>query len=169
MLTYFIALMFFQAIWEKQVYYFFGFIFVVFISLIISVSQISIFFIYFQLCCEVREVKICVVLLLSALISLQNYHWWWRSFLISGGSAVYIFLYSIFYFVTKVSAAPKIFARFFVFFLYTQLEITDFVPILLYFSYSLLIAVAFWVLTGTIGFYAAFLFIRIIYGALKID
>lgn len=33
----------------------------------------------------------------------QDYHWWWRSFIVSGGSAVYVFAYSIFYFVTKVS------------------------------------------------------------------
>ena len=33
---------------------------------------------------------------------MQDYHWWWRSFVISGGSAVYVFIYSIFYFITKV-------------------------------------------------------------------
>lgn len=37
---------------------------------------------------------------------LQDYHWWWRSFIVSGGSAVYVFAYSIFYFVTKVSFKP---------------------------------------------------------------
>ena len=38
--------------------------------------------------------------------SLQDYHWWWRSFIVSGGSAVYVFFYSIFYFHTKVSCQP---------------------------------------------------------------
>jgi len=33
----------------------------------------------------------------------QDYNWWWRSFIISGGSALYMFLYSVFYFMTKVS------------------------------------------------------------------
>ncbi len=32
----------------------------------------------------------------------QDYHWWWRSYIISGGSAVYVSAYSVFYFVTKV-------------------------------------------------------------------
>lgn len=32
----------------------------------------------------------------------QDYHWWWRSFIISGGSAVYVFAYAAFYFMTKV-------------------------------------------------------------------
>ena len=36
---------------------------------------------------------------------LQDYHWWWRSFIVSGGSAVYVFAYSIFYFVSKVRLA----------------------------------------------------------------
>lgn len=50
-----------------------------------------------------------------------------------------------------------------------QLNIIGFVPTLLYFSYSFLIALTFWMLTGTIGFYAAYFFLRRIYGAVKID
>lgn len=47
----------------------------------------------------------------------QDYRWWWRSFIVSGGSAVYVLFYSIFYFFTK-------------------LEITEFIPTLLYLSYT---------------------------------
>lgn len=50
-----------------------------------------------------------------------------------------------------------------------QLEITAFIPTLLYFGYTFIIVLSFWILTGTIGFYAAFLFIRKIYGQVKID
>lgn len=50
----FIELFFiFTAIWEYQFYYLFGFLFLVFIILIISCSQISIVMVYFQLCEEV--------------------------------------------------------------------------------------------------------------------
>ena len=42
-----------QAIWENQFYYLFGFLFLVFIILIISCSQIAIVMVYFQLCGEV--------------------------------------------------------------------------------------------------------------------
>ena len=90
-----------------------------------------------------------------------------RSFVVSGGSAVYVAAYSVFYFVTK-------------------LEIDEFVPTLLYFSYTVrlhsqkttgvhkfflqvIMVATFWLLTGTIGFYAAYTFIRKIYGAVKID
>jgi len=128
----FIELFFiFSAIYENQFYYMFGFLFLVFIILVISCSQISIVMVYFQLCGE-------------------DYNWWWRSFAVSGGSAVYVFAYSIFYFCTK-------------------LEIDEFVPTLLYFSYTFIMVLTFWLLTGTIGFYAAYSFIRKIYAAVKID
>ena len=63
---------------------------------------------------------------------------------------MYVAAYSLFYFVTK-------------------LEIDEFVPTLLYFSYTVIMVVTFWLLTGTIGFCAAYSFIRKIYGAVKID
>ncbi|KAL3196170.1 hypothetical protein MRX96_015576 [Rhipicephalus microplus] len=128
----FIELFFiFSALWENQFYYLFGFLFLVFIILIISCSQISIVMVYFQLCGE-------------------NYHWWWRSLIVSGGSALYVFAYAVFYFATK-------------------LEITEFIPTLLYFGYTCIMVLTFWLLTGTIGFYAAYFFLCKIYAAVKID
>ncbi|XP_043079954.1 transmembrane 9 superfamily member 4 isoform X2 [Puntigrus tetrazona] len=119
------------AIWENQFYYLFGFLFLVFIILVVSCSQISIVMVYFQLCAE-------------------DYRWWWRTFLVSGGSAFYVLVYAVFYFVNK-------------------LDIVEFIPSLLYFGYTTLMVLSFWLLTGTIGFYAAYVFIRKIYAAVKID
>ncbi|XP_056634985.1 transmembrane 9 superfamily member 4 [Diorhabda carinulata] len=128
----FIELFFiFTAIWKNQFYYLFGFLFLVFLILIISCSQISIVMVYFQLCGE-------------------DYHWWWRSFIVSGGSALYILGYSLFYFMTV-------------------LEITEFIPTLLYIGYTGLMVFTFWLLTGSIGFLAAYAFVRKIYAAVKID
>lgn len=45
--------------------------------------------------CDI-EIKLIVSLL-------QDYHWWWKSFFLSGGCAFYVLLYSIFYFHSKVS------------------------------------------------------------------
>lgn len=50
-----------------------------------------------------------------------------------------------------------------------QLEIDDFIPTLLYFSYSFLMSLAFFLFTATVGFYASYWFVRRIYGAVKID
>uniref|UniRef100_A0AAQ4QH46 Transmembrane 9 superfamily member n=1 Tax=Gasterosteus aculeatus aculeatus TaxID=481459 RepID=A0AAQ4QH46_GASAC len=128
----FIELFFiFSAIWENQFYYLFGFLFLVFIILVVSCSQISIVMVYFQLCAE-------------------DYRWWWRTFLVSGGSAFYVLIYAVFYFINK-------------------LDIVEFIPSLLYFGYTALMVLSFWLLTGTIGFYAAYMFIRKIYAAVKID
>ena len=75
-------------------------------------------------------------------------------------------------------------AAYSVFYFATKLEIDEFVPTLLYFSYTVriqlenigidtifqvIMVATFWLLTGTIGFYAAYTFIRKIYGAVKID
>eukprot|EP00268_Persea_americana_P016646 TRINITY_DN1788_c0_g1_i4.p1 TRINITY_DN1788_c0_g1~~TRINITY_DN1788_c0_g1_i4.p1 ORF type:complete len:640 (+),score=91.65 TRINITY_DN1788_c0_g1_i4:162-2081(+) len=119
------------SIWLNQFYYIFGFLFIVFLILIVTCAEITIVLCYFQLCSE-------------------DYLWWWRSYLTSGSSALYLFLYATFYFFTK-------------------LEITKPVSGVLYFGYMLIVSYAFFVLTGTIGFYACFWFTRLIYSSVKID
>ncbi|KAK6914758.1 LOW QUALITY PROTEIN: Nonaspanin (TM9SF) [Dillenia turbinata] len=119
------------SIWPNQFYYIFGFLFLVFVILLITCAEITIVLCYFQLCSK-------------------DYHWWWRAYLTAGSSALYLFLYPVFYFFTK-------------------LEITKFVSGVLYFGYMLIISYAFFVLTGTIGFYACFWFVRKIYSSVKID
>lgn len=128
----FIELFFiFSAIWENQYYYLFGFLFLVFLIVVISCCEIAVVMTYFQLCAE-------------------DYHWWWRSFVASGGCAIYVFFYSIFYFVT-------------------ELDISEFIPSLLYFGYSFLISFTIWIITGTIGFFSSYFFVSKIYAAVKID
>merc|ERR1712096_395251 len=68
-----------SALWLDQYFYVFGFLLLVFIILSVTCAEISVVLCYFQLCGE-------------------DYNWWWRSFLTSGSSAVYLFLYSCFYF-----------------------------------------------------------------------
>eukprot|EP01111_Echinosteliopsis_oligospora_P002065 TRINITY_DN1302_c0_g1_i1.p2 TRINITY_DN1302_c0_g1~~TRINITY_DN1302_c0_g1_i1.p2 ORF type:complete len:622 (+),score=101.14 TRINITY_DN1302_c0_g1_i1:65-1930(+) len=80
----------------------------------------------------------------------EDYRWWWRSFLTAGASAFYMFLYAVFYFATRMN-------------------LDGFVPGVLYFGYSLIMTLAFFVFTGTVGFYACFFFVKTIYGAVKVD
>ncbi|CAK9878530.1 unnamed protein product [Sphagnum jensenii] len=119
------------SIWQHQFYYIFGFLFIVFLILVVTCAEITIVLCYFQLCSE-------------------DYHWWWRAYLTSGSSAVYLFLYAALYFFTK-------------------LEITLIVSGILYFGYMIIISYSFFVLTGTIGFYACYWFVRVIYASVKID
>jgi len=79
-----------------------------------------------------------------------DYRWWWRSFLTSGSYAFWLFGYSIFYY-------------------FTALSIRSLWSSLLYFSYMFMVCHLFFVLTGSIGFGAAFLFVKKIYGSIKID
>ena len=56
-----------------------------------------------------------------------------------------------------------------IYYFFTKLEITEFIPTLLYLGYTGIMVLTFWLLTGTIGFFAAYHFIRKIYSAVKID
>ena len=132
----------------------FGFLFLVFLIVIISCSEIAIVMTYFQLCAE-------------------DYHWWWRSFIASGGCAIYVFIYSIFYYITEVCS---LFSCYLLLINYSnnftsnlKLEITEFIPTLLFFGYSSLISLTLWILTGTIGFFSSYVFVSKIYAAVKID
>ena len=51
----------------------------------------------------------------------------------------------------------------------SKLEITGFVSSAIYFGYMFIIALGFFLLTGAIGFFACFWFVRKIYGAIKVD
>jgi transmembrane 9 superfamily protein 2/4 len=120
-----------SAIWLHQIYYLFGFLVIVLAILFATCAEVTIVMCYFQLCSE-------------------DYEWWWRSFLTSGSAGIYLFLYSILYFHTK-------------------LEITAFNSILLYFGYMFIISVSFFFLTGTFGFFACFWFTKKIYSSIKVD
>lgn len=120
-----------NSIWSHQMYYMFGFLFLVFIILIITSAEATILLCYFHLCAE-------------------DYHWWWRSFLTSGFTAVYFFGYCIHYFVSK-------------------LTITGFSSTLLYFGYTAIMVFVFFLLTGTIGFFSCFWFVNKIYSVIKVD
>ncbi|XP_044751454.1 transmembrane 9 superfamily member 2 [Coccinella septempunctata] len=120
-----------NSIWSWHMYYMFGFLFLVFIILVITCAETTILLCYFHLCAE-------------------DYHWWWRSYLTSGFTSVYLFLYCCHYFFSK-------------------LQIEDLASAFLYFGYTLIMVFLFNLLTGTIGFFACFWFIRKIYSVVKVD
>merc|ERR1711970_930895 len=92
-----------SSIWQHQIYYLFGFLMLVITILVVTCAEISITLTYFQLTNE-------------------DYNWWWRSFFASTSSSIYIFLYSILYFRSR-------------------LQIEKFVSTLLYFGYMSIISV----------------------------
>ncbi|KAG5852764.1 hypothetical protein ANANG_G00066020 [Anguilla anguilla] len=120
-----------NSIWSHQMYYMFGFLFLVFIILLITCSEATILLCYFHLCAE-------------------DYHWQWRSFLTSGFTAVYFLVYAVHYFFSK-------------------LQITGLASTILYFGYTMIMALIFFLFTGTIGFFACFWFVTKIYSVVKVD
>jgi len=120
-----------SSIWQQKFYYVFGFLAIVLGILLIVVAEVTIVLIYFQLCYE-------------------DYRIWWRSFFIGASPGLYLFGYSIIYFINKLSQA-SIWAT------------------LMYFGYMLLASYLFSMMTGTIGFFASFFFTRTIYGSIKVD
>merc|ERR1719247_3943282 len=118
-----------SSIWQHQIYYMFGFLVLVLIILILTCAEISIALTYFQLTAE-------------------DYHWWWRSFLSSGFSGVYVLLYSWLYFSTK-------------------LQIEKVVSVILYFGYMFIMSLVFFLVTGSIGMASPFYFVKKIYGSIK--
>ncbi|KAK4197303.1 hypothetical protein QBC40DRAFT_257213 [Triangularia verruculosa] len=90
------------------------------------------------------------VLLVYFLLCAENYNWQWRAFLAAGTSGGYIFLNALIYWVTK-------------------LALSGFTGSVLYIGYSALISFLFFILTGTIGYFASWLFVRKIYSSIKID
>jgi transmembrane 9 superfamily protein 2/4 len=88
--TFFIEFIFFmKSFWVYQVYYLASFLVLSLLLSIIITSEMSIIFVFINLCHG-------------------DHKWWWKSFFVSASPALYIFLYSIAYFInlrlTRLSA-----------------------------------------------------------------
>jgi len=120
-----------SSLWLHQFYYLFGFLALVLVIVLTTCAEISIALTYFQLTSE-------------------DYRWWWTSFFASGSSALYVFLYSILYF-------------------WSRLQIEKVVPMMLYFGYMFIMSTIFCLMTGSIGTLASLQFVKAIYGSIKVD
>ncbi|EGD73981.1 transmembrane 9 superfamily member 2 [Salpingoeca rosetta] len=76
------------SIWGHKLYYVFGFLFLVFLILVVTTIESTILLCYFHLCSE-------------------NYHWWWRAFLTGGASAIYLLIYEIIFYFRQMEVDGK--------------------------------------------------------------
>ncbi len=120
-----------KSIWRSYFYYLFGFLFVVAVLQIIISSQIAIIMTYIQLC-------------------RKNYRWWWKCFVVSGSSAVWVFLYSVYYF-------------------FDVLKVKLLSGTVLYFGYMLILSFSLFIISGSIGVLSTFFFLKKIYSMIKIN
>ncbi|XP_038050558.1 transmembrane 9 superfamily member 2-like isoform X2 [Patiria miniata] len=117
-----------SSIWMHQFFYGFGFTLCTAAVMVVVCSLITILFCFLHLQSE-------------------NYHWWWRSFLSSGFTAVYVLIYCVYYFVSK-------------------LTIQGTASTVLYFGYTSIMVLLFFLFTGTIGLFSCFWFLLKIYSSL---
>ena len=77
--TYFL----FTSFWHYKWYYVYGFLLLVFVILVVVAVCVTIVSTYF-------------------LLNAENYHWQWNAFFSGASTGLYVFVYSIYYFVVKV-------------------------------------------------------------------
>ncbi|XP_078443354.1 endomembrane protein 70 protein family [Wolffia australiana] len=84
-------------------------------------------------------------------LCVEDWRWWWKSFFASGSAALYIFLYSVNYLVFDLKS------------------LSGPVSATLYLGYSLLMAAAIMLVTGTVGFLSSFWFVHYLFSSVKLD
>jgi transmembrane 9 superfamily member 3 len=119
------------SLWNYKFYHVYGFLLGVYTILCIVVSMTSIIVVYFCL-------------------NAENYLWQWTAFGSGASTAVYVFLYGIYYFLFK-----------------TQMH--GLLQTVYYFGYMAMIALNLGILCGTIGHGAASRFVRAIFQNVKVD
>lgn len=121
----------FTSFWAYKVYYVYGFTLLVIFILIVVTG-----------CSTV----VCTYFLLNA----EDYRWQWISFFSGASTAVYVYIYSIYYFLFKT----KMFGLF---------------QTAFYFSYMAFFCFALGCMCGAIGYLSANRFVRTIYSTVKIE
>jgi transmembrane 9 superfamily protein 2/4 len=120
-----------SALWLHQIYYMMGFLLAVLLILGATCAEVSVVMTYLQLCAE-------------------DHRWWWKSFFNCASAGFYLFLYSLWFLVSR-------------------LDLVGILPVVVYLTYMGIISLCFALFCGSVGVLCSFVFIRNIYGALKVD
>jgi transmembrane 9 superfamily protein 2/4 len=120
-----------SSLFASRAYYAFGFIALTTAVVSLTVATVSILFTYFNLCAE-------------------EYRWQWRSFLIGGGSAIWVLFYGLYYWASRLS-------------------LDSLSGVVLYLGYLFLIVLLDFLITGSIGFLASYWAVRRLYSSIRID
>lgn len=121
----------FTSFWNYKVYYVYGFFLLIFLILLIVTICVTIVAIYF-------------------LLNAENYQWHWTAFGAGASTGIYVFLYSVHYFVDKT-------------------QMTGFFQTSFYFGYTAIFCIGLGVMCGAVGYLGATAFVRRIYRNIKCD
>ncbi|CAI5461873.1 unnamed protein product [Closterium sp. Yama58-4] len=84
-------------------------------------------------------------------LTMEDYRWWWRSLFASGSVACYVFLFCVLYLVVDLRHMRSL------------LSATIFL------CYSLLMSLAIFLATGTVGFFSSAYFVYYLFSSVKLD
>ncbi|KAL4556116.1 hypothetical protein LXL04_038757 [Taraxacum kok-saghyz] len=112
----------FTSFWNYKVYYVYGFMLLVFVILVIVTVCVTIVGTYF-------------------LLNAENYYWQWTSFFSAASTAVYVYLYSIYYYSVKT-------------------KMSGFFQTSFYFGYTAMFCLGLGILCGAVGHLGSNLFKR---------
>jgi len=121
----------FHSVWGRGFYQLWGILFIVFVILLLVTAATTISLTYFQL-------------------SMEDYRWWWASFLSGGSTGFFVFGYSIFYYIYRS-------------------RMTGFLQASFYFGYQGLICYFFFLMLGAVGFFSSYIFVKRIYKNVHTD
>ncbi|MED6224706.1 hypothetical protein PIB30_086607 [Stylosanthes scabra] len=118
----------YASMWGYKIYTLPSILFVTFITAIVIISLVNIGLTYIQL-------------------SVEDHEWWWRSVLCGGSTAIFMFAYSIYFYVRSNMSG--------------LLQLSFFI------GYNACLCYAFFLIFGAISFRVSLLFVRHIYHAVK--
>lgn len=121
----------YSSVWGHTYYTLYGILCLVFLILNIVTACITVALTYFQL-------------------SMEDHRWWWTAFINGGSTGIFIYIYSIFYYIYRSHMTGVLQGSF-------------------YFAYMLVVCYFFFILLGAVGFFSALTFVRRIYRNLHSD
>ncbi|EFC35222.1 syntaxin SYP111, partial [Naegleria gruberi] len=93
----------------------------------------------------------CITISLIYLtLSQENHNWWWRSIKFGGTSSIFVFGYSLYYYIMESGMSGTLQTTFFV-------------------GYNLVIAFAVFLMMSTVGFLSSLTFVKNIYSSIKCE
>jgi len=120
----------YSSIWGHSYYSLYGVLAVVFSLLLLVSASVTITITYF-------------------LLSVEDYRWWWNSFICGGSTSLFTFGYSIVY--------------------WTQSQMSGFLQGSFYFGYVLMVCISMFLMLGSLGYFGSSVFVKYIYSHVKLD
>lgn len=120
-----------NSLFGNRVYYAFGFLSLTFVVTVLTTATVSILNLYCHLCAE-------------------DYRWQWRSFITGGASAFWLFLYGLFFCITRLNL-PDLSSKF------------------LFIGYLLMISTLDFLLFGFVGFITCYICVQHMYRHIRVD